>query len=60
MNEGLGGKRILKGKDDKKGRWEMGWGGAVSAPAESESYLALMSKGSQNPCLLFSTHPQMD
>lgn len=60
MNEGLGGKRILKGKEDKKGRGERGWGAAFSAPAESESYLALMSERNQNPCLLFSTHPQMD
>lgn len=33
MNEGLGGKRILKGREDKKGRGEMGWGGAFGAPA---------------------------
>lgn len=44
MNEGLGGKRILKGKEDKKGRGGIGWGAAFSAPAESESYLALMSE----------------
>lgn len=42
-------RRILKSKEEKRGKWEMGWGGAVSVPAESESYLALMSTRNQHP-----------
>lgn len=57
MNESFGEKRgTLRGKEDKRGKWGMCWGGAFSVPAESESYLALMSKRN----LLGIFHPPTD